>query len=49
MADGWIIYAVLGVLVCLLLWQVAIQWKIESEEAKDVRAASYFWASLLPL
>jgi len=35
--DGWIIYAVFGVLVCLLLWQVATQWK--SAEAQNLRAS----------
>jgi hypothetical protein len=35
----WIIYAVFGVLVCLLLWRVAIQWKVKSAEAKNLRAS----------
>jgi hypothetical protein len=30
--DGRIIYAVFGVLVCLLLWRVATQWKVSAEE-----------------
>jgi tungstate transport system substrate-binding protein len=34
--DGWIIYAIFGVLVCLLLWRVATQWK--SAEAHNLRA-----------
>ena len=33
-ADSWAIYAILGVLVLLILWQVATQWKVESKEAK---------------
>ena len=39
MHDGWIIYAVFGVLMCLLLWRVATQWKIKSEEAQNLRAS----------
>ena len=38
-ADSWAIYAILGVLVLLILWQVATQWKVESEEAKNLRAS----------
>ena len=30
MRDGWIIYAVFGVLVCLLLWRVATQRNAEN-------------------
>jgi hypothetical protein len=39
-ADSWIIYATLGVLVLLILWRVATQWKVKSEETKDLRATS---------
>jgi hypothetical protein len=39
-ADSWIIYAILGVLVLLILWRVATQWKVKSEETKDLRATS---------
>src|SRR5215469_6557601 len=35
--DGWIIYAIFGVLVCLLLWRVATQWKVKSTEAENLR------------
>jgi tungstate transport system substrate-binding protein len=35
--DGWIIYAIFGVLVCLLLWRVATQWK--SAEVQNLRAS----------
>src|SRR5215472_11659657 len=38
-ADSWIIYAVFGVLVCLLLWRVATQWKVNSAEAGNLRAS----------
>ena len=38
-ADSWIIYAVFGVLVCLLLWRVATQWKIKSAEAENLRTS----------
>ena len=37
MRDGWIIYAIFGVLVCLLLWRVATQWKVKSAEAENLR------------
>jgi len=36
--DGWIIYAIFSVLVCLLLWRVATQWKVKSAEAQNLRA-----------
>jgi spermidine/putrescine-binding protein len=39
MRDSWIIYAVFGVLVCLLLWRVATQWKVRSTEAENLRAS----------
>jgi hypothetical protein len=39
MRDGWIIYAVFGVLACLLLWRVATQWKVKSSEAENLRAS----------
>jgi molybdate transport system substrate-binding protein len=37
--DGWIIYAAFGVLVCLLLWRVATQWRVKSIEAENLRAS----------
>jgi molybdate transport system substrate-binding protein len=37
--DGWIIYAILGVLVCLFLWRVATQWKVKSTEAQNLRVS----------
>ena len=39
MRDGWIIYAVFGVLVCLLLWRVATQWNVNGTEAGNLRAS----------
>ena len=39
MRDGWIIYAAFGVLVCLLLWRVATQWRVKSIEAENLRAS----------
>jgi hypothetical protein len=39
MRDGWIIYAIVGVIVCLLLWRVATQWKVRSAEAENLRAS----------
>jgi molybdate transport system substrate-binding protein len=37
--DGWIIYAIFGVLVCLLLWRTATQWKVKSTEAQNLRVS----------
>jgi molybdate transport system substrate-binding protein len=37
MRDGWVIYTILAVLVCLLLWRVATQWKVKSAEAQNLR------------
>jgi hypothetical protein len=39
MHDGWIIYAAFGILVCLLLWRVATQWKVKSAQAENLRAS----------
>ena len=39
MRDGWIIYAIFGVLVCLLLWRLATQWKVKSAQAENLRAS----------
>ena len=39
MRDGWVIYAIFGVLVCLLLWRVATQWKVKSAEVQNLRAS----------
>ena len=38
-ADSWIIYAIFGVLVCLLLWRVATQWKVKSADAENLRTS----------
>ena len=38
-ADSWIIYAVFGVLVCLLLWWAATQWNVNRQEAGNLRAS----------
>jgi cytochrome bd-type quinol oxidase subunit 2 len=37
--DGWIIYAIFGVLVCLLLRWVATQWKDKSADAENLRVS----------
>ena len=39
MLENWIIYAAIGVLVCLLLWRVATQWKVRSTEATNLRVS----------
>jgi len=36
-AHTWVIYAIIGVLLALLLWRVATQWKDESQEAANLR------------
>ena len=36
MTDS-VTYATLAVLVCLLLWRVATQWKVRSAEAENLR------------
>jgi molybdate transport system substrate-binding protein len=36
--DGWIIYAIFGVLACLLLWRGATLWKVNAE-AENLRAS----------
>jgi hypothetical protein len=37
-ARDWIVYTLIGVILILILWQVMTQWKLETEEAKDLRA-----------
>ena len=37
MPEDWIIYTAVGVLVCLLLWRVATQWKVKSVQAENLR------------
>ena len=37
-ASSWIVYALIGFLVLLILWKVVTQWKVETEEAKNLRA-----------
>jgi len=37
--DSWVIYAIFGVLLLLLLWRVATQWRVKSAEAADRRAS----------
>jgi molybdate transport system substrate-binding protein len=37
--DGWIIYAAIGVLLCLLLWRIATQWRVRSAEAQNLRVS----------
>jgi molybdate transport system substrate-binding protein len=39
MAVTWIIYAIFGVLVCLLLRWVATQWNVRSAEAENLRVS----------
>jgi molybdate transport system substrate-binding protein len=37
--DGWIIYAIVGVIGYLLLWRVATEWKVRSAEAYNLRVS----------
>ena len=39
MIDSWVIYAIFGVLLLLLLWRVATQWRVKSAEVADRRAS----------
>ena len=39
MRDGWIIYAIFGVIVCLLLRWVATHWNVRSAEAENLRVS----------
>ena len=39
MRDGWIIYAIVGVIGYLLLWRAATQWNVNSAEAGNLRAS----------
>ena len=39
MPENWIIYAAIGVLVCLLLWRIATQWRVKSAEAENLRVS----------
>jgi hypothetical protein len=32
-----LVYALVGVLVLLILWQLVTQWKVETDEAKNQR------------
>jgi hypothetical protein len=36
-ADRWVIYAIIGLLIVLLPWRVATQWKVKSQEAENLR------------
>jgi molybdate transport system substrate-binding protein len=37
--DGWIIYAIVGVVGYLLLWRVATEWKVRNAEAENLRVS----------
>jgi hypothetical protein len=37
--DGWIIYAIVGVIGYLLLWRVATEWKVRNAEAENLRVS----------
>ena len=39
MRDGWIIYAIVGVIGYLLLWRVATEWKVRNAEAENLRVS----------
>ena len=42
-ADSWTIYAILGVLVALILWQVWSQRKLKTQQTQDLRASLLIW------
>jgi hypothetical protein len=33
----WVIYAIIGVRMALLLWRMATQWKVRSQDAENLR------------
>jgi len=37
LVHTWVIYAIIGVLMVLLLWRVATQWKVKSQDAENLR------------
>jgi molybdate transport system substrate-binding protein len=37
--DGWIIYAIVGVIGYLLLWRIATEWKVRNAEAENLRVS----------
>jgi len=37
--DGWIIYAIVGVIGYLLLWRVATEWRVRNTEAENLRVS----------
>jgi molybdate transport system substrate-binding protein len=37
--DGWIIYAIVGVIGYLLLWRVATEWRVRNAEAENLRVS----------
>jgi molybdate transport system substrate-binding protein len=37
--DGWIVYAIVGVIGYLLLWRVATEWKVRNAEAENLRVS----------
>ena len=39
MTDSWVIYALLGVLLFLIAWRTATQWRDKSAEAVILRAS----------
>jgi hypothetical protein len=39
LVNTWVIYAIIGVVIPLLLWRVATQWKNRSQQAENLRVA----------
>jgi hypothetical protein len=44
--DSWVVYAIF-VLVLLLLWRVATQWKVRSAEAVNLRVSVIIWGVII--
>jgi hypothetical protein len=49
LVHTWVIYAIIGVLMALLLWRVATQWKNRSQEAQNLRITVIIWSFLVAL
>jgi hypothetical protein len=47
----WVIYAIIGILMLLLLWRIATQWKVKTLEAENFRftvvIVAFFAAALV--
>jgi hypothetical protein len=47
MIDDRVIYAIIAVLACLVLWGVLRQWKRTDEDAKNLRLAAIIMGAII--